>query len=196
MAPDLAGAAKGIRTPTYPRPVGETTVSDHSVVAWIVCATARLRPSRSRTLADPVAAAIHVERPNLATVRRRMAGPITSRGAINRLWRSTDNHRVEVADAMAGVIDLLMRRRKKRLVLSLDWTEVRDFHTLIAAACIGGRAVPRLSPSYPEWRLTLSQNALEEGPRARCGRWSRRPSRWCWPIAASAGPSGSRPARG
>ena len=25
---------------------------------------------------------------------------------------------------------------------SFDWTDVGDFHTLVAAACIGGRAVP------------------------------------------------------
>jgi hypothetical protein len=110
-----------------------------------------------------VAAAIRTERPNLATIGRRMAGPTTARGAIKRAWRFTDNHRVEVADAMAGVIARLVRKRKKRLLVSFDWTEVRDFHLLMAAACIGGRAVPLVWASYPEWKLTRSQNSLEEG---------------------------------
>ncbi|WP_158633707.1 transposase [Tautonia sociabilis] len=52
---------------------------------------------------------------------------------------------------------------KKRLIVSLDWTEVRDFHGLMAAACIGGRAVPLLWASYPEGKLARSQNSLEEG---------------------------------
>jgi hypothetical protein len=53
---------------------------------------------------------------------------------------------------------------------SFDWTEVRHFHTLMAAACLGGRAVPLLWASYPAWKPSRSQNALGEGllrtPRA------------------------------
>src|SRR6185436_21136467 len=43
------------------------------------------------------------------------------------------------------------------------WTEIRDFHTLMAAAVMKGRAVPLLWASYPEWVLHKSQNNLEEG---------------------------------
>jgi hypothetical protein len=64
---------------------------------------------------------------------------------------------------MAGVIARLVRKRKKRLLVSFDWVEVRSFHTLMAAACIGGRAVPLLWASYPGWKLLRSQNSLEEG---------------------------------
>jgi hypothetical protein len=138
-------------------------VSAQSIRDWIVCVTANLLPSQSRTLAVLVAAAIRVERPNLAAVGRQLAGPTTAKSAIKRAWRFTDNARVEVADAMAGVIARLVRKRKKRLLVSFDWTEVGPFHLLMAAACIGGRAVPLLWASYPEWRLTRSQNSLEEG---------------------------------
>lgn len=138
-------------------------MSTQSILGWIVCVTSNLLPSQSRTLAVLVAAAIRTERPNLATIGRRLAGPTTAKSAIKRAWRFIDNHRVEVADAMAGVIARLVRRRQKRLLVSFDWTEVRDFHCLMAAACIGGRAVPLLWASYPEWKLTRSQNSLEEG---------------------------------
>src|SRR5262249_44448084 len=46
---------------------------------------------------------------------------------------------------------------------SFDWTEFRDFHTLMAAACIKGRSVPLLWASYKEWKFLRSQNSLEEG---------------------------------
>jgi hypothetical protein len=138
-------------------------VSTQSILGWVTCVTANLLPSQSRTLAVLVAAAIRTERPNLATVGRRLAGPTTAKSAIKRAWRFTDNHRVEVADAMAGVIRRLVRRRTKRLLVSFDWTEVRDFRCLMAAACIGGRAVPSLGASYPGWKLLRSQNSLEEG---------------------------------
>ena len=138
-------------------------MSTQSILSWVTCVTAKLLPSQSATLAALVAAAIRVERPNLATVGRQMAGPTTAKSAIKRFWRFTDNHRVEVADAMAGIIDRLVRKCKKRLIVSLDWTEVRDFHTLMAAAAIGGRAVPLLWASDPEGKLRRSQNSLEEG---------------------------------
>jgi hypothetical protein len=64
---------------------------------------------------------------------------------------------------MAGVIARLTRRRQTPLVVSLDWVEVRTFHTLVAAAVAGGRSIPLLWASYPEWELHRSQNNLEEG---------------------------------
>lgn len=138
-------------------------MSYQSILSWIACVTSQLLPSQSCTLAVLVAAAIRTERPNLASLGRQLAGPSTAKSAIKRAWRFTDNHRIEVADAMTGVIARLVRKRKKRLVVSFDWTEVRSFHTLMAAACIGGRAVPLLWASYPEWKLLRSQNSLEEG---------------------------------
>jgi hypothetical protein len=138
-------------------------VSTQSILDWIVCVTSNLLPTQSSTLALLVAAAVRTERPNLATLGRRLAGPTSAKSAIKRAWRFTDNARVEVADAMAGTIARLVRKRKKRLLISFDWTEFRQFHTLMAAACLGGRAVPLLWASYPEWRLLRSQNSLEEG---------------------------------
>jgi hypothetical protein len=122
-----------------------------------------LLPSRSRTLALLVATAIRLDRPNLAQIGRKMAGPVAAEHAIKRAWRFTCNDRVEVADAMAGVIRRLARKRKKRLLISFDRVEVRSFHALMAAACIGGRAVPLVWASYPEWELLRSQNSPEEG---------------------------------
>jgi hypothetical protein len=63
---------------------------------------------------------------------------------------------------MAGVNQRLVRKREKRLLVSFDWVEVCAFHTLMATACIGGRAVPLLWASYPQWNLLRSQNSLEE----------------------------------
>jgi hypothetical protein len=120
-------------------------------------------PSQSKTLAVLVAAAIRCERPNLAQVGRAMAGSITAKSAIKRAWRFTCNQRIEVADGMAEVIAQLVRKRKKRLLVSFDWTEFRQFHTLMAAACIKGRSVPLLWASSKEWKFLRSQNSLEEG---------------------------------
>jgi hypothetical protein len=128
-----------------------------------VCVTAQLLPTQSRTLAALVATVIRLDRPNLAQLGRKMNEAGTAKAAIQRAWRFTCNNRIEVSDAMAGVIQRLTQRRRKRLLVSFDWVEIRQFHTIMAAACIGGRAVPLLWASYPEWRLLRSQNSLEEG---------------------------------
>jgi hypothetical protein len=47
--------------------------------------------------------------------------------------------------------------------VALDWTDVRSFQTLMAAAVLKGRAVPLLWASYAKWELFKSRNALEEG---------------------------------
>jgi hypothetical protein len=68
---------------------------------------------------------------------------------------------------MQGPLRWLLQNRKRwknhPLLVTFDWTEVRTFHTLMAAAVIRGRGVPLLWASYPEWELYKSQNNLEEG---------------------------------
>src|SRR5262249_58343959 len=91
------------------------------------------------------------------------AGLITAKSAIQRVWRFTCNQRIEIADGMAEVIAKLVRKRKKRILVSFDGTEFRDFHTLMAAACIKGRSVPLLWASSKEWKFLRSQNSLEAG---------------------------------
>jgi hypothetical protein len=137
-------------------------VSPQTIAEWILCVTSNLLPSQSRTLAVLVAAAVRLERINLALLGRKIAGEVTAKSAIKRAWRFTCNRRVEVSEAMAGVIERITRRRKKPLLVSFDWTDVRSFHTLMAAACIGGRAVPLVWASYTEPKLRRSQNSLEE----------------------------------
>jgi hypothetical protein len=73
---------------------------------------------------------------------------------------------VHISDAMQGPLKWLLRSRAWRqmpLVVAFDWTEVRQFHTLMAAAVIRGRAVPLLWASYEEWKFHKSQNNLEDG---------------------------------
>jgi hypothetical protein len=137
-------------------------VSTQCILGWVAAVTSNLLPSQSSTLAALVAAAVRTERLNLASIGRRMAGGVAAKYTIKRAWRFTCNRRVEVPAAMAGVVGGLTRRRKKPLIVSLDWTEVRDFHTLMAAACIGGRAIPLIWASYSGSSLRRSQNSLEE----------------------------------
>lgn len=138
-------------------------------VLWITSVCLGLRRSQTKTLADVVAVAIQVGRVSLSELGRLLAEERggAAKHSIKRVWRFTANERVHVADAMQGPLRWLFHHRKAwknhPLLVTFDWTEIRTFHTLMAAAVIRGRGVPLLWASYPEWELYKSQNHLEEG---------------------------------
>jgi hypothetical protein len=134
-----------------------------AVIGWVLTIAAPLRLSQAKTLADLVEAACHAGRATLSAIGRGLAGNATAKSRIQRTWRFCDNDRVHVADAMAGFVRRLTRKRRKALLVAFDWTEIHALHTLMAAAVLGGRAVPLLWASYTEGQLYRSQNSYEEG---------------------------------
>ncbi len=138
-------------------------------VLWIRSVCLGLRKSQTKTLADLVAVAIQVGRVSLSELGRLLAEERqgAAQHGIKRAWRFTANDRVHVGDAMQGPLRWLFQNRKawkhRPLLVTFDWTEVRSFHTLMAAAVIRGRGVPLLWASYEAWVLSKSQNNLEEG---------------------------------
>jgi hypothetical protein len=138
-------------------------------VSWVLSVCLSLRKSQTKTLADLVSVALQVGRVSLAELGRLLAEEMdgAAKHSIKRVWRFTVNNRVHVSDAMHGPLRWLLSSRrqwkKRPLVVTFDWTQVRSFHTLMAAAVIEGRGVPLLWASYEEWELHKSQNNLEEG---------------------------------
>lgn len=133
--------------------------------AWVWSVVTGLLASQTNTLADLVGASLDVGRVSLAEIGRRLVGTSAKHG-IKRCWRFTANPRVEVSDALRGVIRQLLKSKRwsrRPAVIALDWVEVRNFHTLVAALVRNGRAIPLVWASYPEWHLAKSQNNLEEG---------------------------------
>lgn len=132
-------------------------------IAWVisVCACS-VRLSQARTLAILVASAMSVERVSLASIGRQMRG--AAKHQIKRCWRFCANERVETADAMRGIVRKVLRRRKRPLLVSLDWTDVRQFQTLMAAAVLKGRSVPLCWSSCVKhvYDGHRSRNAFEE----------------------------------
>ncbi|GIW97268.1 MAG: transposase [Pirellulaceae bacterium] len=130
--------------------------------SWVLTVCAGLRLSQAKTLGDLVAGALDVGRVSLAELGRRLTGT-TAKHRIKRAWRFTNNHRVQVSSAMQGVIRQLVRpKRKKPLVVSIDWVQVRQFRTIALCAAIDGRAIPLLWASYPEEEFHQRQHQLEE----------------------------------
>lgn len=135
----------------------------HEATAWvvIVCA-AFLRLSQAKTLAALVAAALSVERISLANLGRHMLGSVKHQ--IKRCWRFCANDRIETADAMRGIVGRLLKKRKKTLLVALDWVAIKDFQTLMASAVLKGRSTPLCwaSTTNHVYEGHKSRNAFEE----------------------------------
>jgi hypothetical protein len=132
-------------------------------IAWVltVCAGS-LRLSQAKTLAVLVAAAMRVQRISLANIGRAVSG--TTKHQIKRCWRFCVNRRVETADAMQGIITRLLKKRKKKLLVAVDWVDIKGFQTLVASAVLKGRSVPLCwaSTSHHVYAGHRSRNAFEE----------------------------------
>jgi hypothetical protein len=107
-----------------------------------VCAVS-LRLSQAKTLAILVGSAMRVERISLANIGRAMAGVGQRvKHQIKRCWRFCANDRIETADAMRPILQRVLRKRKKKLLVSCDWTDIKGFQTLMVSAVFKGRSIP------------------------------------------------------
>src|SRR5688572_20270253 len=132
-------------------------------IAWVVSVcTGCLRLSQVKTLSILVAAAMRVERVSLGNIGRVMLG--RAKHQVKRCWRFVANERVEPSCAMKGVVAALVKKRKKPLLVSLDWVDVRGFNVLMAAAVLKGRSVPLCwaSCAGTTYDGHKSRNAFEE----------------------------------
>lgn len=132
-------------------------------IAWVVtvCA-ATLRLSQAKTLGILVGAAMRVERINLANIGRAITG--TVKHQIKRCWRFCANDRIETADAMRPILARVLKKRKKKLLISFDWTDIRSFQTLVASVVFKGRSIPICWASCRKhvYEGHRSRNAFEE----------------------------------
>jgi hypothetical protein len=124
-----------------------------------------LRKSQADGLAIFVACALRLTRSiltELAVQMRQHGFAHTVKHALKRLDRWINNRRVTVGAAMGPVLEKLLKRRKKKLLISLDWVDIRSFKTLVAAGNIKGRAVWLLWASVPKSGLNLNMYRMEE----------------------------------
>ena len=132
-------------------------------IAWVVSVCyVSLRLSQAKTLGILVAAAMRVQRVSLANIGRAMEG--SAKHQIKRCWRFCANQGVETADAMRGIVAQLLRKRKKKLLVALDWVDIKGFQTLMASAVLKGRSTPIAwaSTTNHVYDGHRSRNAFEE----------------------------------
>lgn len=132
-------------------------------IAWVisVCAV-YLRLSQAKTLGSLVGSAMRCRRISMAEIGRHLTG--TVKHQIKRCWRFCANDRVETADAMRGIVAKLLKKRKKKLLVALDWVDIKGYQTLMASAVLKGRSIPLCwaSTTNHVYDGHRSRNAFEE----------------------------------
>jgi hypothetical protein len=141
----------------------ESIMHRKDAIAWVVSVcSVSLRLSQAKTLAILVTAAMRVQRISLANIGRAMNG--AAKHQIKRCWRFCANDGVETADAMRGIVAKLLKKRKKKLLIALDWVDIKGFQTLMASAVLKGRSTPLAwaSTTNHVYDGHRSRNAFEE----------------------------------
>lgn len=124
-----------------------------------------LLESQAQALGIFVACALTLARSiltDLAVEIKKQGYATTTKAALKRLDRWINNPRIQVGPAMKPVIERWMKKRKKKLLVSFDWVNIRGYKTLVAAANIKGRAVWLLWKSVPLSGLNLNMSRIEE----------------------------------
>jgi hypothetical protein len=112
-----------------------------ATITWVVSVCAvYLRLSQAKTLGHLVAGAMRCQRVSLANIGRQMLG--TVKHQIKRCYRFCANDQVESSEAMRGIVNRLLRKRKKPLLVALDWVDIKGYQTLMASAVLKGRSTP------------------------------------------------------
>jgi hypothetical protein len=132
-------------------------------IAWVVSVCSlSLRKSQAKTLSILVAAAMRVQRVSMANIGRSMGGMVKHQ--IKRCWRFCSNQRIETADAMRPIVAKLLKKRKKKLLVAVDWVDIKGFQTLVASIVLKGRSIPIAwaSTTNHVYDGHRSRNAFEE----------------------------------
>lgn len=125
----------------------------------------RLLENQAQALGIFVAAALTLSRAiltDLAAEMHKQGFSGSVKQGLKRLDRWINNPGISVSKAMTSVVERLVKKRKKKLLISLDWVDIRGFKVLVAAGNIKGRAITLLWKSIPISGLNLHMNRIEE----------------------------------
>lgn len=116
----------------------------NKILAWIEANVQGMRRSRSKTLAAIVSAALLMKGVGVLALGRAMAGEVTAKHCIKRVWRFLRNEQFE-AEALFGALFNFLRPPTGRTIILVDWTDLHPFQQLVFSLPRDGRALPFLA---------------------------------------------------
>jgi len=150
-----------VRLSTLP---SSSSAIQHVIRVQSSCAPAPPVGKVQKTMAQIVCGVLHVQQISIAQIGRQLAvrTGVFAKHAIKRVDRYLSNPRIEPTEAMAKTIRWISLP-SKRLVVSIDWVDIRRFHCLMPAGWCKGRAIPLLWQVIRWEDLHRSTNSIEYG---------------------------------
>jgi len=112
------------------------------IINWLSRKVKRMRKSRIKTLAALVSAAMKRLGSGVLALGRALAGRVSAKHCIKRVWRFMRNGQVELKAVHSALLRQLIPRKGLPLIVLMDWTELPPMQTLTLSVAHDGRAVP------------------------------------------------------
>lgn len=114
-----------------------------NIVTWLEENVQSMRRSRMKTLAAIVSAALLMRGVGVLALGRAMAGEVSAKHCIKRVWRFLRNDGVETESLGSALFRFLLPPTGRAVVLA-DWTDISPFQQLVFSLPRDGRALPFL----------------------------------------------------
>lgn len=121
-----------------------------------------LRLSQAKTLSWIVSGSLHVRQFSLAGLATELEAETSYKHKLKRLDRFLSNDHIQPDKAFEPFRQKLLKKRKKRLIVALDWTQFGSLHTLALVAVFKGRAIPLFWTTVDQAGLYKQQTRLEK----------------------------------
>lgn len=112
-----------------------------AILAWLQPHVQGARLSRLKTLSAIVSGALVMRGVGVLALGRAMAGEVSAKHCIKRVWRFLRNGGVELEAISAGLVRAVAPSEGP-IVLLVDWTYLKSYMTLVFALPCDGRALP------------------------------------------------------
>ena len=132
--------------------------------SWIFYFTRHMHKTQSKTLCDLVSAVLYVSSVSIAEIGRKLSQrtAMAAKHGIKRADRFLSNERIEPSEAMRK-IGTWLAGPSRRLIVSIDWVDIRPFACVLLSAWPPVRAVPLFCPIVRREALYRRQNYIAYG---------------------------------
>lgn len=115
------------------------------IISWLDENVKGMRRSRIKTLAHITSAAMRRLGCGVLSLGRAMAGRVSAKHCIKRVWRFLRNRDVECSEVYKAIFHKMLPRDNSALIVLMDWTEMHPVQTLVLALAHDGRSIPVFS---------------------------------------------------
>lgn len=131
------------------------------IMNWLSRKVKQMRRSRIKTLAALVSAAMRRRGSGVLALGRALAGRVSAKHCIKRVWRFLRNDQVELGAVHSALLGQMLPPKGFPLIVLMDWTEIPPVQTLTLSVARDGRSAPFYSKTLAKKCGSGSMNGAE-----------------------------------